>query len=88
MARLKDYYRNEVVPALVKQFGYASVMQVPRIEKIVLNMGVGEATGDKQLLENAVGDMPRSPGRSRWSPSRPSPSPDSRSARAIRSAAW
>ena len=40
MARLKDYYRKEVVPALVKQFGYASVMQVPRIEKIVLNMGV------------------------------------------------
>ena len=57
MARLKDYYRKEVVPALVKQFGYASVMQVPRLEKIVLNMGVGEATGDKKFLENAVADM-------------------------------
>ena len=63
MARLKDYYRNEVVPALVKQFGYASVMQVPRIEKIVLNMGVGEATGDKKLLENAVGDMQKIAGQ-------------------------
>ena len=46
MARLKEHYRKEVVPALVKQFGYASVMQVPRIEKIVLNMGVGEATNN------------------------------------------
>ena len=63
MARLKDYYRKEVVPALVKQFGYASVMQVPRIEKIVLNMGVGEATGDKKLLENAVGDMQKIAGQ-------------------------
>ena len=63
MARLKDVYRKEVVPALVEQFGYASVMQVPRIEKIVLNMGVGEATGDKKLLENAVGDMQKIAGQ-------------------------
>ena len=63
MARLKDYYRNEVVPALVKQFGYASVMQVPRIEKIVLNMGVGEAIGDKKLLENAASDMQKVSGQ-------------------------
>ena len=63
MARLKDYYRKEVVPALVKQFGYASVMQVPRLEKIVLNMGVGEATGDKKLLENAVADMQKIAGQ-------------------------
>ena len=63
MARLKDIYRKEVVPALVKQFGYASVMQVPRLEKIVLNMGVGEATGDKKLLDNAVGDMQKIAGQ-------------------------
>ena len=63
MARLKDYYRKEVVPALVKQFGYASVMQVPRLQKIVLNMGVGEATGDKKLLENAVADMQKIAGQ-------------------------
>ena len=63
MARLKETYRNDVVPALVKQFGYKSVMEVPRIEKIVLNMGVGEATGDKKLLENAVGDMQKIAGQ-------------------------
>lgn len=57
MARLKDYYRKEVVPALVKQFGYASVMQVPRIEKIVLNMGVGKALQQQSLLEGAVTDL-------------------------------
>jgi large subunit ribosomal protein L5 len=57
MARLKEQYKKEVVPALIKQFGYKSVMEVPRIEKIVLNMGVGEAVADKKILENAVGDM-------------------------------
>ena len=57
MARLKEIYKNEVVPALTKQFGYKSAMQVPRVSKVVLNMGVGEAVGDKKLLENAAGDM-------------------------------
>jgi large subunit ribosomal protein L5 len=57
MARLKEQYKKEVVPAMIKQFGYKSVMEVPRIEKIVLNMGVGEAVADKKILENAVGDM-------------------------------
>ena len=57
MARLQTYYREKVVPDLVKQFGYQSVMQVPRITKITLNMGVGEATADKKILDNAVGDM-------------------------------
>ena len=57
MARLKEIYKNEIVPALTKQFGYKSSMEVPRITKIVLNMGVGDATGDKKLLENAAGDM-------------------------------
>jgi large subunit ribosomal protein L5 len=63
MARLKETYRNDVVPALVKQFGYKSIMEVPRIEKIVLNMGVGEATSDKKLLDNAVGDMQKVSGQ-------------------------
>jgi large subunit ribosomal protein L5 len=63
MARLKETYRNDVVPALVKQFGYKSVMEVPRIEKIVLNMGVGEATSDKKLLDNAIGDMQKVSGQ-------------------------
>ena len=62
-ARLKEIYRKEVVPALTSQFGYTSLMQVPRISKIVLNMGVGEATADKKILENAVGDMTRISGQ-------------------------
>ena len=62
-ARLKHVYRKEIAPALTKQFGYASPMQVPRISKIVLNMGVGEATGDKKILENAVGDMTKISGQ-------------------------
>jgi len=63
MARLKETYRNDIVPALTKQFGYKSVMEVPRIEKIVLNMGVGDATTDKKLLDNAVGDMQKVAGQ-------------------------
>lgn len=57
MARLQDYYKNTVAAELVKQFGYKSVMEVPRITKITLNMGVGEAIADKKVLDNAVGDM-------------------------------
>ena len=57
MARLKDVYKQEIAPALMKQFGYKSPMEVPRITKITLNMGVGEATGDKKILDNAVADM-------------------------------
>jgi large subunit ribosomal protein L5 len=57
MARLKEVYNKEIAPALTKQFGYKSPMQVPRITKITLNMGVGEATGDKKILDNAVADM-------------------------------
>jgi large subunit ribosomal protein L5 len=63
MARLKDIYTKEVAPALMKQFGYKSPMQVPRITKIVLNMGVGEAIGDKKILDNAVGDMQKIAGQ-------------------------
>jgi large subunit ribosomal protein L5 len=57
MARLQEQYRKEIVPALVKQFGYKSVMQAPRLTKIVVNMGVGEAIGDKKILDFAVKDM-------------------------------
>ncbi len=57
MARFHEQYIKTVAPELMKKFGYQSVMQVPRIEKIVLNMGVGEAVNDKKIMENAVGDM-------------------------------
>lgn len=57
MARLQEFYKQTVAPELRERFGYKSVMEVPRITKITLNMGVGEAIGDKKILENAVGDM-------------------------------
>jgi large subunit ribosomal protein L5 len=63
MARLKELYKKEIAPALMKQFGYKSPMQVPRITKITLNMGVGEATGDKKILDNAVADMQKVSGQ-------------------------
>jgi large subunit ribosomal protein L5 len=63
MARLKEVYKNEIVPALTAQFGYKSSMQVPRISKIVLNMGVGEAIADKKILDNAVGDLQKISGQ-------------------------
>jgi large subunit ribosomal protein L5 len=63
MARLKEIYTKEVAPALMKQFAYKSPMEVPRITKIVLNMGVGEAVGDKKILDNAVGDMQKIAGQ-------------------------
>jgi large subunit ribosomal protein L5 len=63
MARLQSYYRETVVPELIKQFGYKSVMEVPRIEKITLNMGVGEAVADKKVMEFAVGDMQKIAGQ-------------------------
>ncbi|OFZ73994.1 MAG: 50S ribosomal protein L5 [Betaproteobacteria bacterium RBG_16_64_9] len=63
MARLQDYYRETVVPELMKKFGYKTSMQVPRIEKITLNMGVGEATADKKILDNAIGDLTKIAGQ-------------------------
>ncbi|MEL6215187.1 MAG: 50S ribosomal protein L5, partial [Pseudomonadota bacterium] len=57
MARLQEYYRDTVVPALKEKLGVANVMEVPRITKITLNMGVGEAVADKKVMENAVRDM-------------------------------
>ena len=63
MLNMKEQYTKEVVPALQKEFGYKNVMQVPRIEKITLNMGVGEAVGDKKLIENDVADLERLAGQ-------------------------
>ena len=63
MARLQQVYKDEVAPALKQQFGYKSVMEVPRITKITLNMGVGEAVGDKKILEHAIGDMTKIAGQ-------------------------
>ena len=57
MARLQQVYKQSVVPELIKEFSYKNVMQVPRIKKITLNMGVGEAFADKKQIENAVRDM-------------------------------
>ncbi len=57
MSRLKDQYLNEIVPAMVEKFGYKNIMEVPKIEKIVVNMGVGEAKENAKLLESAVKDM-------------------------------
>ena len=57
MAKLHDLYKQEVIKALTEKFGYKTIMQVPRIEKITLNMGVGEAVADKKVLENAARDM-------------------------------
>ncbi len=63
MSRLKDFYREEVVKQLQEQFNYKSVMEVPRITKITLNMGVGEALNDKKVLEHAVADMQKIAGQ-------------------------
>lgn len=63
MARLKEFYVNTAVPALISQFGYKSVMEVPRIEKITLNMGVGEAVADKKVMEHAVSDLEKIAGQ-------------------------
>ena len=63
MARLKEFYKTEVIKKMTDQFGYSSPMQVPRIEKITLNMGVGEAVADKKIMEHAVGDMEKIAGQ-------------------------
>lgn len=57
MAQFKEIYRKEVIPALTKQFGYDNPMRVPKVTKVVLNMGVGEALTDKKVLENAANDL-------------------------------
>ena len=63
MARLQEFYKETVAPELLQKFGYTSVMEVPRITKITLNMGVGEAVGDKKVLDYAVGDLQKIAGQ-------------------------
>jgi large subunit ribosomal protein L5 len=61
--RLEKFYKDQVVPKLMERFGYQNVMQVPRLTKITLNMGVGEAVGNKKILENAVAEMAKISGQ-------------------------
>src|SRR5512144_3283007 len=63
MTRLETFYKESVMKKLTERFGYQNVMEVPRITKITLNMGVGEATGDKKILDNAVADMQKIAGQ-------------------------
>jgi large subunit ribosomal protein L5 len=63
MARLETVYKEKILPALIEQFGYNSVMQAPRITKITLNMGVGGAVADKKVLQSAVSDMEKISGQ-------------------------
>jgi large subunit ribosomal protein L5 len=63
MARLQEYYRDTVVKQLQEQFDYKNVMEIPRLSKISLNMGVGEAVGDRKLIDNAVADMTKIAGQ-------------------------
>lgn len=63
MARLQEDYKQRVLPALMEQFGYTSIMQVPKITKITLNMGVGEAVADKKVIQAAISDMEKISGQ-------------------------
>ena len=63
MARLQQIYRDKIAKDLTEKFGYKSPMQVPRLTKITLNMGVGEAVADKKVLDNAVGDLTKIAGQ-------------------------
>ena len=63
MARLQAFYREKVVPSLTEKFGYKSIMEVPRITKITLNMGVSEAVADKKVMDHAVGDLTKIAGQ-------------------------
>ena len=65
MTRLKEKYRKEVVPALQKEFGYTNVMAVPKIEKVVVNMGLGEATANAKLIDTGADELARITCRSR-----------------------
>ena len=57
MARMKDYYKNDVAPALMKKFGYKSVMQIPKLEKVVINVGCGEARDNAKVIDAIMGDL-------------------------------
>jgi large subunit ribosomal protein L5 len=66
MARFQQQYKERVVGELTEKFGYKSPMEVPRLLKITLNMGLSEAVADKKIIEHAVGDLTKIAGRSRW----------------------
>jgi large subunit ribosomal protein L5 len=87
MATLQEKYRNEIAPKLKEELGLDNVMEVPRITKITLNMGVGEAVGDKKVMESALADMTKIAGQKPVVTLARSRLPDSRSATAGRSAA-
>ena len=63
MSRLKDQYQNEIVDAMIKKFGYKNIMEVPKLDKVVINMGVGEAKENAKLLESAIADMEKIAGQ-------------------------
>ena len=63
MARLKEMYQNEIVDAMIKKFGYKNIMEVPKLDKVVINMGVGEAKDNAKLLESAIADMEKIAGQ-------------------------
>ena len=66
MTRLQEQYKSTIKPAMLEKFGYANVMQVPRLEKVVLNMGVGEAVQDSKKIQASVDDFPGLQDKSRW----------------------
>ena len=63
MSRLKEQYQNEIVDAMIKKFGYKNIMEVPKLDKIVINMGVGEAKDNAKVLESAVADLEKISGQ-------------------------
>ena len=63
MSRLKETYQNEIVDAMMKKFGYKNIMEVPKLDKVVINMGVGEAKDNAQLLDSAIGDLEKIKGQ-------------------------
>ena len=63
MSRLKEQYKNEIVDAMIKKFGYKNIMEVPKLDKVVVNMGVGEAKDNAKLLESAIADMEKIAGQ-------------------------
>jgi large subunit ribosomal protein L5 len=88
MARFHDLYQNTIAPALREQFKYQSPMQVPRITKITLNMGVSEAVADKKVMDNAVSDLTKIAGQKPVVTKAKKPLPDSRSVKACPLVAW
>jgi large subunit ribosomal protein L5 len=84
MSRLKDKYQKDVVPALQKEFGYKNVMAVPKIHKVVVNMGLGEATSNAKIIDTGADEVARITGQK----PRRNRSPRSRSGKGCRSARW